>query len=181
MSDSLWPHGLYPTRLLCPQNSPGKNTGVGWHFLLQGIFPSQGSNMVLLHCRQTFPTEPSGKPQLFESLERAMVDVPGPIQSVNGSGPFKPSMQLALHFWGFSRGSDGKESACSARDLCSIPGSGRSPGEGNDYPLQYSWLENSMNRGYSPWDPKELDMTERLIFSLWLRSSQGTDPMFSPL
>ena len=94
--------------------------------------------MVLLHCRQTFPTEPSGKPQLFESLETAMVDVPGPIQSVNGSGPFKPSMQLALHFWGFSRGSDGKESACSARDLCSIPGTGRSPGEGNDYPLQYS-------------------------------------------
>ena len=38
MSNSLWPHGLYPTRLLCPWNSPGKNTGVGHHALLQGIF-----------------------------------------------------------------------------------------------------------------------------------------------
>ena len=41
----------------------------------------------------------------------------------------------------------GKESACSAGDAGSIPGSGRSPGEGNDYPLQYSCLENSMDRG----------------------------------
>ena len=35
VSDSLWPHGLQPTRLLCPWNSPGKNMGVGCHFLLQ--------------------------------------------------------------------------------------------------------------------------------------------------
>ena len=48
---------------------------------------------------------------------------------------------------GFAGGSDGKESACSAGDLGSIPGSGRSPGEGNNYPLQYSCLENSMDRG----------------------------------
>jgi len=40
---------------------------------------------------------------------------------------------------GFSCGSDGKESACNAGDLGSIPGSGRSPGEGNGYPLQYSY------------------------------------------
>ena len=64
MSDSLRPHGLEPTRLLWsapPQepgkntpgkNSPGKNTGVGCHFLLQGIVPTQGSNPGLLHCRQ---------------------------------------------------------------------------------------------------------------------------------
>ena len=43
-------------------------------------------------------------------------------------------------------GSDGKESACKAGDLSSIPGLGRSPGEGNDYPLQYSCLENSMDK-----------------------------------
>ena len=42
-------------------------------------------------------------------------------------------------------GSDGKESACSARDPGSVPGLGRSPGEGNGYPLQYSDLENSMD------------------------------------
>ena len=50
--DSLRPHGLQPTRLLCPWDSPGKNTGVGRHFLLQGIFPTQGLNPRLLHCRQ---------------------------------------------------------------------------------------------------------------------------------
>ena len=54
MFDSLQPRGLWLTRLLCPWNSPGKNTGVSCHFLLQGIFPIQGSNPVLLcllHCR----------------------------------------------------------------------------------------------------------------------------------
>ena len=40
------------TRLLCPWNSPGKNTGMGCHYLLQGIFLTQGSNLGLLHCRQ---------------------------------------------------------------------------------------------------------------------------------
>ena len=40
-----------PTRLLCPWDSPGKNTGVGCHVLLQAIFPIQGSNSGLLHCR----------------------------------------------------------------------------------------------------------------------------------
>ena len=47
MSNSLWPHGLYN-----PWNSPGQNTGVGSLSLLQGIFPIQGSNPGLLHCRQ---------------------------------------------------------------------------------------------------------------------------------
>jgi len=48
---------------------------------------------------------------------------------------------------GFPDGSDGKESACYVGDLGSIPGSGRSPGEVKGYPLQYSCLENSMDRG----------------------------------
>ena len=52
MSDSLRPHGLKPTRLLCPWGFPGKSTGVGFHFLLQEIFPTQGLNPGLLHCRQ---------------------------------------------------------------------------------------------------------------------------------
>ena len=51
VSDSLRPHGLSPARLLCPWNSPGKNTGVGCHSLLQGIFPTQGLNLGLSHCR----------------------------------------------------------------------------------------------------------------------------------
>ena len=45
---SLQPHGLQPTSLLCPWNFPGKITGMGCHFLLQGIFPTQGSNLHLL-------------------------------------------------------------------------------------------------------------------------------------
>ena len=48
---------------------------------------------------------------------------------------------------GFPGGSDGKESACNVGDLGLIPGSGRSPGEGNGYPLQYFCLENPMERG----------------------------------
>ena len=44
--------GLGPTRLLCPSNSLGKNTGIGCHFQLQGIFPTQGLNLGLLHCMQ---------------------------------------------------------------------------------------------------------------------------------
>ena len=48
---------------------------------------------------------------------------------------------------GFPGGSDGKESSCNAGDLGSIPGSGRSNREGNGYPLQYSCLENSRERG----------------------------------
>ena len=51
-SDSVRPHRQKPTRLPCPWDSPGKNTGVGCHVLLQGIFPTQGSNPGLSHCRQ---------------------------------------------------------------------------------------------------------------------------------
>ena len=50
-------------------------------------------------------------------------------------------------YMGFPGGSDGKESACSAGDQGSIPGLGRSPGEGNGSPLQYPCPENLMDRG----------------------------------
>ena len=49
--------------------------------------------------------------------------------------------------WGFPGGSDGEESTCNVGYLGSVPRFGRSPGEGNSYPLQYSDLENSMDRG----------------------------------
>ena len=55
MSDFLQPYRLQPARLLCPWNSTGKNTGVGCHALLHGIFLIQGSNLhllCLLHCRR---------------------------------------------------------------------------------------------------------------------------------
>ena len=70
---------------------------------------------------------------------------------------------------GFPSGLDGKESACNAGDPGSIPGLGRSPGEGNGYPLQYSCLENSTDRG--AWWPTvhglaDLDTTEQLSLRL---------------
>ena len=77
-------------------------------------------------------------------------------------------LHLAAIDWeqpkGFPGGSDGKESVCSVRDLGLSPGLGRSPGEGNANPLQYSCLENPHGQrslmGYSPWRHKESDMTE---------------------
>ena len=56
------------------------------------------------------------------------------------------SNYLFLILWGFPGGSDSKESACNVGDLGLIPGSGRYPGEGIGYLLQYSCLENSMDR-----------------------------------
>ena len=78
---------------------------------------------------------------------------------------------------GFPDGSDSKESACSTGDPGLISRSRRSSGEGNGYPLQYSCLENPMDRGgmgsppcpwagCSPWDCKESDMTEQLTDTL---------------
>ena len=65
---------------------------------------------------------------------------------------------------GFPGGSDGKESACNVGDLGSIPGLGRSPGEGSSNPFQYSCLEISVGRGIwqATWGHKESDRTERL-------------------
>ena len=69
---------------------------------------------------------------------------------------------------GFPGGSDGKESASNVGDQGLIPALGRSPGEGNGYPLQYSCLENPTDRGaysprgFSPWGPKEADITKQL-------------------
>ena len=53
-TDSLWPHGLQAARLLCLCHFPGKNTGLGCHFLLKGIFQIQRLNLGLPHCRQIF-------------------------------------------------------------------------------------------------------------------------------
>ena len=75
-----------------------------------------------------------------------------------------------LVFLGFPGGSDSKESACNMVDLSSIPGLGRSPGEGHGNPLKYSCLENPHRQrslaGYSPCGSKELDTTE------WLNTAQ---------
>ena len=58
-----------------------------------------------------------------------------------------PIIRIVAGIIGFPGGSEDKASACNAGDSGSIPGLGRSPGEGNDNPLQYSCLENPMERG----------------------------------
>ena len=72
VSDSLWPYGLWPTRLFSSWNSPGKNTAVGSHSLLQGIFPTQGLNPGLLHCRQIlYPLSNQGSP--YDQKSRVII------------------------------------------------------------------------------------------------------------
>ena len=62
VSNSLWPHGLYS-----PWNSPGQNTGVGRHSLLQGIVPTQGSSPGLPHCRPIlYQLNHQGNPRILE-------------------------------------------------------------------------------------------------------------------
>ena len=66
---TLRPHGLQLTRLLCPWDFPGKDTGVGCHLLLQGIFPTQLSNQGLLHCRQIlYQLSYKGNPPLLSYM-----------------------------------------------------------------------------------------------------------------
>ena len=67
---TLQPCGLWPTRLLCPWDSPGKNTGADCYAVLQGIFPTQGSNphlLCLLHLQVgSLPLELPGKPEFMK-------------------------------------------------------------------------------------------------------------------
>ena len=74
------------------------------------------------------------------------------------------SKRSSLYLSVFPGGSDGKESACNAGDLGSIPGSGRSPGGGHDNPLQYSILENPRGQrslaGHSSWGRKQSDICD---------------------
>ena len=76
---------------------------------------------------------------------------------------------------GFPGGSDGKEPACNAGNLGSVPGSGRYLGGGHGNPLHYSCLEKPHGQrslaGYSSWGHKELDMTERLSTAEHIRGT----------
>ena len=83
---------------------------------------------------------------------------------------------------GFPGGSDGKESTRNAGDLGSIPGLGRSPGEGNGYPLQYSCLEDSIDRG--AWQATvcgvtKRDTTEQLSLSIFMYAAAAAKSLQS--
>ena len=108
------------------------------------------------------PGEGNGYPLQYSGLEKSMDCSPW------GRKELDTTERRSLSFWEFPGGSDGKASACGAGDHGSIPGLGRSPGEGNGTPLRYSCLENSHGRrslvGYSTWGREESLMTERLHF-----------------
>ena len=78
VSDPLWPHGLWPARLLCAWDFPGKNAGAGCHTLLPRIFLTQESNpylLHLLHCRRCFTAKAQGKPSSSQ-LQRVLMRMP---------------------------------------------------------------------------------------------------------
>ena len=76
--DSLWPQELQPTRLLCPWDSPGKNAEGGCRALLQGVFPTQGSNpflFCLLHWQVgSLPPAPPGKPPSRKEPSKSQIN-----------------------------------------------------------------------------------------------------------
>ena len=130
MSDSFWPYRWQSIRLLCPWDSPGKNTGIGCHFLLQGFFLTQGSNQCLHICcieGRFFTTEPPGK-LIFVFL--CLISL-----SMNIS-------QVALVV------KNPLADSGDVREVDLIPGSGRCPGGENGNPLQYFHsMKNLMGRG----------------------------------
>ena len=96
LSNSLRPHVLFSRRagLLCPWESPGKNTGVGCHFLLQGVLPIWGSNPDLLHCTQIlYHLSHRETPTIFWSLLKFM-----PIDLVMPSHPLLPPSPFSSIF-----------------------------------------------------------------------------------
>ena len=147
MSNSMQPFGQQPTRLLCPQDSLGKNTGVCCHFLLQSIYLSV-CVCVCVVCVCVCVCVCVYRPQL---------------DSCVGKIPWRMDRLPTPIFLGFPCDSASKESTCNW-DLGLIPGLKRSPGEGKGYLLQSSGLENSMDcrvHGVA-----ESNMTESLLLSL---------------
>ena len=135
VSDSLWPHGLGVTRLLCPWDSPGKNTGVGCHSLLQEIFPTQGSYLFSCVAGRFFTVWDTKEASGLAYFSLHIINT------------------LAMHFLGFPGCVCGKESACQCRKckrlwfnpwIRKIPWSRKWR---NGDPLQYSCLGNPMDRG----------------------------------
>ena len=118
VSDSLRPHGLHH-----PWSSLGQNTGMGSCSLLQGIFPTQGSNPGLPHCRQIL--------HQLSHQESAYL----PIYITNWAS------QVALLVKNPPANAEGE------RDACLIPGSGICPGGGNGNPLHCPCLEDPLDRG----------------------------------
>ena len=146
MSGSLWPHGLWPARLLYSLNSPRI---LGW----VAIPFSRGSSW------------PKNQTWVSHIVVRVFTDWATRVCKR------KNFFLIFILYWsGFPGGSDGKESASNAGNPGSIPGSGRSPGKGNGYSsivVEELHGERSLE-GYSPRGRKEADMIEWLTLSLFI-------------
>ena len=124
-----------------------KNTGVGCHFLLQGIFLNQGSNpspphlLYLLHWQAySLPLSHLWSPWISgPQISLSTYNTPEKFPFPQSKHIYRFIYLLWSRFWGFPDSSIGKESACNVGDPGWIPGSGRSAGEGISYTLQYSW------------------------------------------
>ena len=155
------PHRRQPTRLPYPWDSPGKNTGVGCHFLLQCLKVKSEREVVQLCLTLSDPMDCSPPGSSVHGTFQARVLEWGAVafssalcyvtQNVNQKkNPQKGSQKQWNHFYlkilgGFPGGSEGKVSAGNEGDLGSIPGPGRYPREGNGNQLWYSCLENPMD------------------------------------
>ena len=129
----------WPSRFLCPWDFPGKNTGVGCHFLLQEIFPTEGVNPGLPHCKQT----------LYRLSHQGSFYSQEILKSQNNSGKGKQSWRAHTSWfeniiklqWASQVVLVVKNPPANAGDVRgvgSIPGSGTSSGGAQSNPLQYS-------------------------------------------
>ena len=147
-----------PTRLLCPWDSPGKNTGVGCHFLLhfQPDSPLTDFSFNLIVLPGSSADE---KPTLYTGDPGSIAGSPW-VRKI----PWRRDRLPTPVYFGFSDGSVGKEFTCDAGDLVLIPGLRKFPEGGCGNPLQYSCLENPRGQrslaGYGPWGLKASDTAE---------------------
>ena len=164
MSDSVQPHRRQPTRLPLPWDSPGKNTGVGCHFLLQCMkVKVKGKLLSGVRLLATpWTAAHQAPPSMGFSRQEywSGVPLPSPIYI------WSPALQEILYFLSHCLVAQMMNLPVNAGNEASIPWSGRSPGGGNGNPLQYSCLGNPLDRG-AWWAivhgvTKELDMTEQL-------------------
>ena len=168
MSDSVWPH---------PWDSPGKNTGVGCHFLLQCIKVKSESEVAQSCLTLRYPMDCSLPGSSVHGIFQARVLEWGAIAFSGGSmltyGYFDPLGCIICSYvglWYFPGGSAGNNSPASEADAASIPGLGRSAGEGNSNSLQHSCHGNPMDRG--AWWATVHGVTKGLDTTEWLNNNE---------
>ena len=135
-----WKRTWQPTPVFLPRESRGQRSLVGYS--PWGRTESTGLKRLSSSSSSSRQEEPRRKRLEFPPVTK----IANKIQDFL-HGRVTVIHCLPLHNKGLPGGSDSKDSSCKEGDLGSIPGSGRSPGEGNGNPLQYSCLENPMDRG----------------------------------